>query len=254
MDMDDFLDKESTDGEKKVKEKPLEMQRGEDPLVYIEEIRNLITQKDYEKAERMYITAKEKFGELTKRQQEDHERIYRSLEKVNKEMVAGLNSFRHEASKKIEVIIQLIEKVKIHLKQNELDMANKLYSEIDKMFTDIPDIFPEQKMRIEQTIASLHILLTSRNHNANSMDFQKKWNDIGKQLAEANKLVIAHDMMGAARLYHKINSLYEELPKGFLYEKAVVYQQILKLFKAVHSSRHQVTPENSEGANPEKNG
>jgi len=254
MDIDDFLDKEQQEKKKSSESKQgnesnaeedshAPVHHGDDPLVYIEEINRLMTEKQYEKAERMYITAKEKFSELTRRQMEEHDRIYRALEKINREMVSQLNNQRMEARKKVGIILQLIEKLKLHINKNELVMSNQLYTEIDNIFKQLPDSLPEEKVRIEQTIASLHVMLASKNHNASSIDFQSKWNEIGVLLKHANDLIGKNEMTEAARMYHKINNLYEQLPKGFLYEKAVLYEKILKLFKAVHHTRHQVSPD-----------
>jgi len=87
----------------------------------------------------------------------------------------------------------------------------------------------------------VHVILAEKVRLDSSKDFQNKFVNIKNLLTFAFQNVQKGDLAEALQLYHKINSLYEELPKGFLYEKAIIYEQILKLFKQVQHTHQQDT-------------
>jgi len=242
MDIDDFLDKESK-GKKKdesssevnVEEESKKKEDVQDLIDQIQEIRKLMEEKKFDVAEGKYMEVKEKYSIFAKKQMEVQNKIYNELVSINKQMVEGLNSLRQETQKKMGIIRELIQKVQGHLQRNELDVAQQVYDELYNLFKSLADVVPEQKVQLEQELMSLHIALSSKSNTAATADFQTKFRQIQNMLTYAFNALKQGDINTAGIMYQKINALYNELPKGFLYEKAVAYQQILKLFKAVGS-------------------
>jgi len=240
MDIDSFLDKESKPKEQ-AEQKPGEekLQTGEpesepgDLDSLIASIRSMMTENRYEEAERLYMSAKEKYAEMARRHAEEQNRIYAQLEDINKNMLQGLSVLKESAKKNVEIIKELMSRAKERLANNELSIANQLYSQIEAQFKKLPDVIAEDKLELEQQIVQLHVDLSSKSNMAASADFNAKFNNIRNLLAFAFENVKRGNMNEAAQLYQRINTSYEQLPKGFLIEKAMLYQQILKLFKEV---------------------
>ena len=117
--MDEFLDDESKDKlkeeeKKQSKEKPKDDQNSdeqtigdefsEDIISNIEEIKKLLFDEKFEEAHEKYMITKELFSELRKKHLDEQNKIYSSLEQINKQMVDSLNHSRQEVQNKIAVI------------------------------------------------------------------------------------------------------------------------------------------------------
>ena len=261
MDIDDFLDTADESKKNEVSADPLDADKAEKPaendniLTMIAEIKQLISEQKFDMAERKYVEAKEAFAALTQKHLEEQNNIYNALENVNRSMVLGLNSLKQESEKKIEVIKQLLQKIHEHMNNKDLNHANQLFVQVEALYNDLPDIMHDKKIQLEQELSSIHIALRQKNNLELTKDFQTKFTNIKNLLAFAFQNVQAGKLTEALELYHRINSSYEDLPKGFLYEKAILYEQILKLFRSVqhtltkaNSSEGLVPPENKEVA------
>jgi hypothetical protein len=248
MDIDDFLDKENQ--QKKVPEQNLEKGSASSAGIQgqikaeIETIRRFFQEKKFEEAERKYVEAKELYVELTRQQSEEQNHIYTQLEAVNNEMLQGLHKLRHETEQKVEVLQNLIAKANLLTKNNDFKGAAQVYEEIDTFFKSLSDVIPEKKIMLEHQIAALHVTLINKSNMAADAIFRQKYQQTHDLLVKAFDSLKQHNYAEAISLYNQINSLYEEMPKGFLYEKAVLYQQILKLFKLVNvHHKHEEKPQ-----------
>ncbi len=257
MDIDDFLNKEAVGADEKGRSEASSATSSQAPgipqgrvqgkpdaeglLSEIIEIHKLLEAKGFEEGYARYVKAKENFAELTRRQHQEQNRIYNELEDINRKMVEGLNNLKLETSKKIEVIRQLIARANDHQENNRVDNANQLFEQIVELFKSLQDILPDEKLRLEHEIASLHVRLASRKNMAANADFRGKFNTISSMVAYALKSINDGDVDKAVQLYQRINSMYGELPDGFLYEKAVLYQKILKLFNEVRHIQDSMT-------------
>jgi len=262
MDIDDFLDNAGKEKKDKLKEAvdPLNSDKTDKQLnaqdkilTLIAEVKQLMSEQKFEPAERKYVEAKEAFAQFTQKQLDVQNMIYSDLESINKSMVLGLNSLKEECEKKIDVIQQLLEKIHEHLNNNQLQLANQLFTQVDVLYKNLPNIMLDRKIHLEQELSSIHIALSQKNNLESTKEFQTKFANIKNLLAFGFQNVQAGKLTEALEFYHRINSLYEELPKGFLYEKAILYEQILKLFKSVQHTHRKATAQN-ELISPEKKG
>lgn len=240
MDIDDFLDKEgkgkAQDGEHKDRpESPAEPPPQEALLTQIEHIKSLLTDKKFDTAEKRYMDVREAFTKWTREHTEQQNRIYAALVNVNKEMVNALNTMRQETERNILRIYELLGKTQEHMNKNEMDVANQLFSEIESIFRNLSDLVPDKKAKLEHDLSSVRVALRSRSHVAATAEFQSIFKNIHNMLMYAFELVNRGKMQEALQYYHKVNSMYDALPQGFLYEKALLYQQILKLNQSVTS-------------------
>jgi len=262
MNIDDFLN-EQTKNEKIVSEQEKDpagdtsSDQQNDPgkdlsqysglITEIKMIRALLDEKKFEEAYSNYIQAKEKFAELSRKQLQEQNIIYNELNEINKMMVVGLNKLKQDTTKKVEVIRQLIVKAYDHKNNNMLDKANQLYEQIIELFNSLQDVLPQEKLKLENEISSLHVSLASKSNLVANADFQTKFNTLNNMLNFAFENIRNGDLEKAVQLYQRINNMYGELPKGFLYEKAVLYQKILKLFNDVRHTQDKQILKATEG-------
>ncbi len=264
MDIDDFLDKESKEksGDKDTKE-TAPAESGEEKTMdeaaaitgNIQEIKKLMEEKKFDIAEKRYMEAKERYSQLARKQLEQQNRIYNELVTINRDMLTGLNSLRQETEKKIGIIRELLAKVHQHMENNELDVANQVYSQLTAMFKELPDIMPDKKVQLEHEMLSLHVALSSKTNTAATAQFQNQFREMQNLLSYAFNSMKQGDINNATKIYQRVNVLYSQLPAGFLYEKAAAYQQILKLFKAIgneHANPPVEQPATSTEAKPGK--
>jgi hypothetical protein len=254
--MDEFLDdesKEKTNKEQSNESKPNSADKGNDDDQFVEkgfsneikldidEIKKLLFDEKFEQAHEKYMITKEKFLELRKQHLEEQNKIYSSLESINKQMVDSLNTSRQDAQNKIIIIEQLIAKIKVHISKNELELANQLFTQISELYEKLPDLLPQFKLKIENEISNLHIALSQKNALVDNADFQQKINNINQLLNAAIVNLKNGKIDIATNFYQKINIIFTQLPKGYLYEKAVLYQKILALFKELHLVQNKST-------------
>jgi len=234
MDIDDFLDNEGSQSDAKPKST-----KKQTPLELIEKIKVQMSKQKFEEAERTYMEAKEKYNQLVQTHLSEQNKIFAALEAINKAMVHALHGQKEETAKKIDVIQQLIPKVKNHLKNNALEQAEELYKQVEVLFKSLPELLSEKKLLLEKEIATLHMDIINKNNLLHSKKFHEMFQVIRNKLSIGFQSVKEGKKEDAVTLYQQINKSYEELPKGFLYEKALLYEQILKLFKAVQGLTHE---------------
>lgn len=203
----------------------------------IEYIKKLMFDEKYEEAHEKYMEVKEGFIELRKKHIEEQNKIYSALELINKQMVDSLNNSRRDVENKVVIMEQLIVKIKDHISKNELDIANKSFNQISELFDKLPNLLPHKKLKIENEISNLHISLNQKNAIINNALLQQKINNINQLLNVANVSIQNGKIDITIDLYKEINLIYSELPKGYVYEKAVLYQKILFLFKNIHQTQ-----------------
>jgi hypothetical protein len=255
MDIDDFLDKE---GKAKAAAQAAAAENAdtkagdgkEDLLTQVDHIKMLLTDKKFEAAEKRYMEVREAFTQWTRSQLEQQNKIYVALVSINREMVQGLNSMRQETEKNIQRIYELLQRTQDHINRGEMAVANQLFGEIEGLFNNLSDLVPDKKAQLEHDLSQVRVGLRSRSHVAATAEFQAKFKNIHNMLLYAFELVNRGKTQEAVQSYHHINEMYDSLGEGFLYEKALLYQQILKLYQsvsAVPASQAQSAPQIPDG-------
>jgi hypothetical protein len=241
MDIDDFLDKENKgkakqEGEQEDASPDKASSPPKDDLMgQIEHIKTLLADKKFEVAETRYVEIREAFNKWTKAHMEEQNKIYVALVNINKDMVNGLNTLRQDTEKNMQRIYELLAKTQQHLGSNEVQVASELFGEIESLFKSLPDISLDKKLKLEHDISAVRVLVRNKSNMVASADFQAKFKNIHNMLTYAFELFKRGQTNQAVQYYHRINTMYDALPVGFLYEKAVLYQQILKLYQSVGS-------------------
>lgn len=235
MDIDEFLEAEG--GEQKGGRKELEMKQASEFIsdlsleAQITKIRELMTAKKYKDAEKVYFMVKEQYATLAKRQEEARRKIHRQLMEINKELLEHLDKARVEMEQKTMIISDLLMKARQYMQQGNTEKANQLYLQVREIFKQIPDAFGERKMLLENQILTFYSQLVNEFNKRNYGMLLQKREEILRHVEIATNHINLGNIEEAKKEYHLINKFYNELPEGFLYEKAVLYKQILALYQ-----------------------
>lgn len=237
MDIDEFL---STEAEKAEEGKGKGAPKAETfadrtILEQIDKIKDLIKQRNFKEAERVYYVVKESYANLAKQQENERKKMHREITAINKQLMDNLTMLKSDVDKKAQIILQLLEKAKEYMRTGELKKANSLYIELRQVFKQLPDAFAEKKMALENEILAFYGQLVNEFNKRAYQHLQDKEKDINHHIKLAVQYVKAGKVDLAKKEYTLINQLYTELPDGFLYEKTMIYKKILELFKLAES-------------------
>ena len=222
MDIDEFLSTEAEKSEQMSGKGPKEdFYTDRSIFEQIDRIKDLIKQKDFKEAERVYYVVKESYANLAHQQEQERSKMHREITAINKQLMDNLATLKSEVDKQSEIILQLLTRAKEYMAQGDLKKANSLYIEIRQIFKVLPDTFYGNLVNEFNKEAYKHL--------------RAKELDINKHIKAALDYVKQGKIEPAKKEYSIINQLYTELPDGFLYEKTMIYKRILELFKLAES-------------------
>ena len=241
MDIDAFLEDEKDKMEKSsgpkvvIKQDKLSIKSNSIPD-QIDKLKVLLSKNQFKEAGDLYMQVKERFSNLTKVQIEEKNFIHKSLSNINEELTAQLSNLMAETDKKTQMIENLLGKSENYLNEGKLEVADELYKQIKQFFQQLPDVFSEKKLRLENKILNFFSRLSIENSKKIITDFERKKSEINSLLDQAFKEVEQTRLDLARKRYIKINQLYGTLPEGFIYEKLMMYKRILRLYNEAELS------------------
>lgn len=239
MDIDEFLESEGSDEEKKPGRKSLVEKQSAEFITdlsieqELDKIRELIQTKRYKDAEKIYFTVKEQYATLAKRQEDVRRKIHRDLMQINKELLEHLDKVKIEMEQKTLIISDLLMKARQYMQQGNTDKANQLYLQVREIFKQIPDAFGERKMMLENQILTFYSQLVNEFNKKNYGLLLQKRDEIVRHIEIATNFVNLGNVEESKKEYLLINKLYNELPEGFLYEKTLIYKLVLALHQTI---------------------
>ena len=201
----------------------------------IRKIRELIKQRKYADAEKIYYVVKSHYANMEKKQSNERRDLHRELTEVNKELITSLNEMRGELDKRSTVIRQLLIKAKEYIQSGDMYKANKIYLEVKDMFKALPEVFSEKKAELENEIMGFYGHLVKEFNKKTYHKLTEKGKLIENHILTALGYLKTGHMEAAKKEYDTIYQLYTELPEGYLYEKTMIYNQILSLHKLTES-------------------
>ncbi len=174
---------------------------------------------------------KNRYADMTKKQFSQNRFIFNELLSANNEIIKKIESMRSDTQKKIMMIDRLLRDAQMKLDSGEVTTANKLYIEIKEIIKQIPDIFLEEKQDISNRVTLFSVSLSTKLQEESSRLFAVKKNELENAIREAYDYMSLHDGQIHKGTYERVNSLFMSLPEGHVYEKALLYNDTLKLFR-----------------------
>jgi hypothetical protein len=243
MNIDEFLDKETTHLGGKTKlintsDVAANKEEEQDLFKQIQAVRDQISQKKIGPASKEFSTLRERYVDVTKKQMQQSQFLFDELMKINSELITNIEQQSQESLKKINLIKLLIANAKESLNKNMVDDANKIYSEIKQIYNQIPELFYEEKRKINEEILTFYILLSRYNEILLIQLFMRKKSEIKSLMSSAKEHLKSGNHELIKEDFDKISESYSQLPDGFAHDKAVIYMDILKLFSSVYLANH----------------
>jgi hypothetical protein len=227
MEIDDFLDIEIT----KLGTKAISNTKKNDELFdELDVLKQLVVNKDFFSALSNLFNLKHKYHDLTKKQLNENRFIFNELIKINLDLISKIESIKSVSYNKINAVQNLIMDAQIKLNNGNINDANKIYLQTKELIKDIPDIFIEEKKALNNQLTAFFVSFSVQMQKKSELIFidKKKYlieviNKSYDYIKTGNKFPLS--------TYEHINQLFNELPEGHLYDKAVLYNDILKLFR-----------------------
>ncbi|MBI3032966.1 hypothetical protein HYY69_05820 [Candidatus Woesearchaeota archaeon] len=235
MDIDAFLETEKDKMEKSAGPKAVIKQQGlsiksntiEDQL---DKLQQMLAQNKFKDAGDLYMQVKERFTNLTKTQIEEKNFIHKKLSQLNEALTIQLSQVMVDVDKKAQMIENLLMKGEGYLKEGKLEVADEMYKQVKQVFDQLPDVFLEKRLRLENNIMNFFSRLNIENAKKMLENFERTKKEVQGLLDHGFQQVQVGRLDLAKKDYLKINQLYSKLPSGFMYDKLMLYKQILKLY------------------------
>lgn len=240
MNIDEFLDRElselglQTDGAEKAEtsSKPQlnQLNEGFEPSPLFESIKNSLSKGDIESAEQSYVQL---WQVLLQQKLKWDKELYEQLLSLSRQFLSAIDYAHKDLKRKADHIYGLIKRARDSLKEGKKDAAFRLYSEIEKAYSSIPNIFFEEKRVIETEIMSLYKDLKSVTDNELIKRAASLIQEIGQLISKADISIKANDIINAIVGYNRCIELYAQLPEGFLRYKNSLGIRLLDIYKTL---------------------
>jgi len=209
MDIDDFLDKELTEG---IEEKPKIIETTKEEKDIIKQYFNLWNK-----------VSETKFNW-------DNE-IYSELDKSAKKVKEELNKLSSKIGGQKNVIKRLIGRATEELEKRDYEAATKIFAEISDMRNSFPDFFLEEKKAANNEIFQLYQKLHDAIDSKFVNDFNESIAKVDKLIGESFTSIKMYKTEAAKNFYKEALETYKNLPNGFLAQKLELGNGLLALYK-----------------------
>ena len=205
-----------------------------------------LTKANIEQAEQTYMNL---WHSLTQQKLKWDKDIYEQLLKISRQFSAMLNTTYDELKNQSNRINELIGRARSYLQAGKKEIALRAYAEIQKISNSVPNVFFEEKRRLQDQVSSFYSELTA----AADAELVKKvsgmLHDINQKIEKINGLVSSNDVENASAEYLRCIEMYNQIPEGFLNSKNSVGIRILEVYKNLSVSaeisalqRHLIIP------------
>ncbi len=236
MDIDEFLDKETSKLGNKAQINEKQGSAGaakQDANIFehLDIVKNQLKQNDFNSALSEFDFLKSRYTDMTKKQLSENRFIYNELIKTNNEIISRIESSRSDFIKKSEMVKRYLEDGKAKLHAGRLNEAHKAYVQLNEIFKQLPDIFYEEKNELKYMVMGFSSELFPKLQEKGKLLFEQKKKALQNEINMAYQQIKSNSGQLSQGAYKKINDLFLSLPKGHIYEKSLLYNDILKLFR-----------------------
>ena len=224
MDIDEFLDRELADLGSDFKE---EKSAEEQPKL-AESIKPGLSYGSLEEAEQSYMQL---WHALAQQKLEWNNGIYEQLNSLSIRISGMLRQAHEEAKRKSSQIMELISRGRISMKEGKKDMPLKIYAQIQEISSSMPNIFFEEKRKVQEQVMDYYREITG----ANDAELIKKVEALAQEVAQLTDKIIfymrSNDIANASSSYEKCLQLYNQIPEGFMLRKSLAGIRLLDIYK-----------------------
>ncbi len=194
----------------------------------------VLNEGDLEKGYKLYSKIKDMQPRIKEAHHQDI--VSDKIIKFNDYFLYNLKTLSHKLKSQSEKIISLIKEGHKALKQDDLDLANKMYAESLIEYEEISDFFKEEKRLVHSNIFNLYSAMLKYTFNKTLEHIEIISDKIDNIISEIETKLSKNELAEADKLFALLNPLYEKIPSNYLEEKLTVQNKILKLYKEVRIS------------------
>lgn len=238
MDIDEFLDRElsgldfATD-KPSINEPFSEFpQKKEDfePSSSLESVKSLLAKGNIEEAEHSYV---ELWRTLLQQKLKWSRDIYEELLMLSRQFLVELNKAYADVKKKADYINDIIKKARASIQEGKKDLSYKMYAQAVEMNNSIPNVFFEEKKFVQEHITLLYNELRRATDNELINRVYALVHELNQLIDKTNLSIKSNDFSSAILSYNKLIDVYNQVPEGFLRDKASLGIRILEIYKSL---------------------
>lgn len=241
MDIDEFLDTETAKlgGKSKIVSSPAASSGGslrklEEETLFekLEMIKEQVKGKKILSAVRGFESVKSQYTDMTRKLLSENRYIFNQLLEINQDLAKSMQNQKSDVTKKTQLIKKLVADAITQLNSGNLSTANKINIEIQELLREIPDVFVEEKGEVKNEVTSFTVLLTKHLQKVARVEFQDKKKALEATIHDAYRYIEKSGGYLPYATFNDVNKMFMMLPDGFVYEKILLYIDILKLFRS----------------------
>ncbi|MBN1157479.1 hypothetical protein JXA85_07695 [Candidatus Woesearchaeota archaeon] len=197
------------------------------PDILVREIYSRMEMGDFIVAKKLYSRLQEIYSRLPQDFMEKKNLLKQDMVKLNRDLALELRQDSNlkvkDARKRIDELTKLIAS---ELKHGNMNSAAALINKMDKIVSNLPDGYLEEKakMRAEIDLIEQKYLKMKAELAASNVDRIEA--EIGKLLSKFKKQIADKDVAGAESAYKQAKAMFKQFPQGFI-DKEVKIQNIL---------------------------
>ena len=193
-------------------------------------IRDNLGKGNIEQAEQAYLQL---WHILSQQKLKWNKELYGQLAILSRQFSGVLSQSYSDAKRKSDHIMELISRAKVALQQGRKEAPFKLYSEIQEIFSSIPNAFFEEKKAIESQVSDFYKELKSTTDNELLKRVYALIAEISQLIDKINMSIRSKDMINATVNYNKCIDIFNQVPEGFLRHKNSLGMRILDIYRSL---------------------
>ncbi len=139
----------------------------------------------------------------------------------------------NEVKEKTGSIKKLIDAMKAQADAGNAKAAEDCYSEVKALFVKMPAGFMSEKIDLQNAIIEAYEYMLSKSETQSHKNLLESSVDLQKMLSEGFGYIKSGKIELAEAVYSHVVKAYNNLPQGFVYEKASLRQKILNLYREI---------------------
>ncbi len=202
--------------------------------VLIKSINDGITAGRIEESIKHYAKAKKVFEELPAEFINERLFIHQLLLPAYQNLYRlYISKSQREIKEKLESVKKMLDTMKAQSDANNIKAAEETYEGVKAEFSKMPAGFVNEKIDLQNAIIDTYQYMLSKSENQAHKILLERSLDIQKLVNEGCSYIKSGKVELAEEIYKHAVNAYNNLPPGFVYEKAVMRQKILNLYREV---------------------
>lgn len=160
-------------------------------------------------------------------------KLTQAVSEMHKLLHDKVVSLKTDYLKKIDLLEKLIAKISVEINNKNLQAGNELSTQLMAVFNSLNDDFLDKKTDIYIKILNLNIRLEGLKKELSDKKYSKDDAQINVILKKVEQLYVSKNFKSAIAECDKAESIYWQMPKGYLEEKLGLYREILKRKSAI---------------------